>query len=82
MAGFSYTLYLVHMPMLMFLTALLVGETRWLPDAKHIAIALVALLFVIGCAYLVARATEFRTTRVRDRLMGLLPKRSNRVTAG
>jgi peptidoglycan/LPS O-acetylase OafA/YrhL len=82
MAGFSYTLYLVHMPMLMFLTALLVGETRWLPDAKHIAIALVALLFVIGCAYLVARATEFRTTQVRDRLMGLLPKRSNRVTAG
>lgn len=78
MAGFSYTLYLVHTPMLMLLTALLVGESRWLPDAKHIAVALVALLFVIGYAYLVAKASEFRTAQVRDWFMRLLPKRTTR----
>lgn len=74
MAGFSYTLYLVHTPMLMLLTALLAGESRWLPDIRHIAVALVVLLFVIGYAYLVAKATEFRTAQVRDWLMRLLPR--------
>lgn len=43
LAGFSYTLYLVHVPMLMLLTALLAGESRWLPDAKHIAVAMTVL---------------------------------------
>jgi peptidoglycan/LPS O-acetylase OafA/YrhL len=78
-AGFSYTLYLVHMPMLMLLTALLAGETRWVPDARHIAVGLVVLLFVVGSAYLLAKGTEFRTAEVRDWLKQLLPKRAKGV---
>lgn len=74
LAGFSYTLYLVHTPMLMLLTALLAGESRWLPDAKHIALALAVLLFVVGYAYLIAKGTEFRTNEVRDWLRQLLAK--------
>lgn len=75
-AGFSYTLYLVHTPMLMLLTALLAGESRWLPDTKHLAIAFAVLLFVIGYAYVVARATEFRTAHLRAWLTQRLPHRA------
>jgi len=76
LARFSYTLYLVHTPMLMFLTALLPGESRWTPTPRHLATGFGVLLFVITLAYLVAMATEFRTAAVRDWAMQLLPKRS------
>lgn len=81
MAGFSYTLYLVHTPMLMLLTALLVGETRWTPDARHVSIALVVLIFVIGYAYLVAKVTEFRTVEVRNWIKRQLSNRPSTVVA-
>lgn len=73
-AGFSYTLYLVHVPMLMLLTALLAGETRWLPGPRSLMIALPALAVAVGYAYLLARATEFRTNEVRDWVKRLLTK--------
>lgn len=74
-AGFSYTLYLAHMPMLMLLTALLAGDTRWLPDARHLAIGLAVLAFVIVYSYLVAKLTEFRTVEVRNWLKRVLAVR-------
>ena len=64
-ARFSYTLYLVHVPFLVLLTALIAGETRWQPDAHHLLYGLGALLLAIGYAYAVARLTEFRTDTVR-----------------
>lgn len=79
MAGFSYTLYLVHVPMLMLLTGLLLGADRWLPTVPHLAVGLAVLLFVIGYAYVVAKATEFRTDEVRSWLIRILPKRTNDV---
>jgi peptidoglycan/LPS O-acetylase OafA/YrhL len=64
-ARFSYTLYLVHVPFLVLLTALLAGNTRWQPVARHLVYGLGALLLVIGYAYAVASVTEFRTDAVR-----------------
>jgi|SRR3984957_14003480 peptidoglycan/LPS O-acetylase OafA/YrhL len=64
-ARFSYTLYLVHVPFLVLLTALMAGETRWQPDARHLLYGLGALLLSIGYAYGVASLTEFRTDKVR-----------------
>jgi peptidoglycan/LPS O-acetylase OafA/YrhL len=78
-AGFSYTLYLVHVPMLIFLTALLAGESRWQPDAKHLAIGFPLLPLVIGYAYVVAKCTEFRTAAVRDWAMRVFMKRGKVV---
>ena len=66
LSGFSYSLYLIHTPLLMFATGCLAGETRWLPDLPHVAMAVAALALVIGFAFLLARATEFRTAAVRD----------------
>jgi peptidoglycan/LPS O-acetylase OafA/YrhL len=80
MAGFSYTLYLVHTPMLMLLTALLVGDSRWWPNVRHTTIGLGVLAFVVGYAYLVARMTEFRTDEVRNWLLRRLPERAGSTT--
>jgi len=64
-ARFSYTLYLVHVPFLVLLTAVMAGETRWQPDARHLLYGLAALLLAIAYAYGVASLTEFRTDKVR-----------------
>lgn len=81
MAGFSYTLYLVHVPMLMLLTALLAGDHRWLPDLSHTAIGLAVLLFVIVYAYAVAKLTEFHTDEVRGWIKQRLRKPSTHEAA-
>jgi len=64
-ARFSYTLYLVHVSFLVLLTALIAGETRWQPDARHLLYGLAALILAVGYAYAVASLTEFRTDTVR-----------------
>jgi peptidoglycan/LPS O-acetylase OafA/YrhL len=63
---FSYTLYIVHMPVLLFLTALLVGDRLWSPtDIPHHVTALAVLAVVVLYAWIIAMFTEFRTDRVR-----------------
>ncbi len=61
LARFSYTLYVVHMPFLLLLTALAAHDTRWLPDPRHLLYALALLLFTLVYAYIVALFTEFHT---------------------
>jgi peptidoglycan/LPS O-acetylase OafA/YrhL len=65
-AGFSYTLYLVHVPFLTLLAAFIVHDHRWKPTWAHLGIALCLLLAATGYAYLLASVTEFHTERVRD----------------
>jgi peptidoglycan/LPS O-acetylase OafA/YrhL len=65
-ARFSYTLYLVHVPLLVLLAALLGADVRWQPDIRHLLYGLPVLLLVIGYAYGVASLTEFRTDKVRS----------------
>lgn len=67
-AGFSYTLYLFHTPLLMLLAALLVGDSRWFPSMPRMAVALGCMALTIALAYLIARLTEFHTAAVRDRI--------------
>ena len=74
-AAFSYTLYLVHIPLLMLLTGLLAGETRWLPTPAHLAVAFACLFAAILYAYAVASLTEFRTGPVRQWLEARLLQR-------
>jgi len=70
---FSYTLYVVHMPALLFLTALFAGYGLWSPtDIRHHAMALAILATVLVYAWIVARFTEFRTDRIRRWVENLL----------
>jgi peptidoglycan/LPS O-acetylase OafA/YrhL len=72
MAGFSYTLYLVHVPALMFISAWLVGRGRWQPDAAHIAIVAALGICALAYASAIGQLTEARTGAVRSRVIAAL----------
>ena len=71
-AGFSYSLYVLHFPLLLFLRAWLSPRERWQPDAAHLiyglAIGFIALLF----SWLVALGTEYQTGAARNALSEFL----------
>lgn len=76
LARFSFTLYVVHMPLLTLLTSVTVHDQRWQPNAKTVLAALCMLLCTLGYAWLIAMLTEFRTDRVRrwlERSFGMQP---------
>jgi peptidoglycan/LPS O-acetylase OafA/YrhL len=66
LANFSYTLYVVHLPLLVFLRACLIPDRPWLPDLPHIGLALLIGIGTIAYAWCLARLTEANTDSVRD----------------
>ncbi len=64
-ARFSYSLYALHMPLLLLISAWILGDNRWLPTAAHFACALLFLLIALVYAYTIASLTEFQTDRFR-----------------
>ncbi|MEO7028970.1 MAG: acyltransferase [Acidobacteriaceae bacterium] len=64
-ARFSYTLYLVHLPLMLLLAGFLIHNSNWLPNALHLLTGIAVLIVVIGYAWVVATFTEFRTDAVR-----------------
>jgi peptidoglycan/LPS O-acetylase OafA/YrhL len=82
LAGFSYTLYLVHRPALNFIAAWLVPRQRWQPDPAHIAIVTAIGICTLAYAFAVAQFTECRTGAIRPRLMavfGIQPESNSRL---
>lgn len=65
LARFSFTLYVTHVPLLVLLAAWAERDRRWAPDAAHLLLATGLLSLVLGFAWAVAWATEFRTDSVR-----------------
>jgi peptidoglycan/LPS O-acetylase OafA/YrhL len=72
LARSSYTLYVVHVPFVALMTALLSGGSRWVPDTQHIFKALAILAVTLLYAHLVASLTEFRTDSIRLWIEGRL----------
>jgi len=81
LASFSYTLYLIHLPILTFIHAGVIGSwSLWVADPWHIALgALIALAATVAVAYPMARMTERRTEEVRSRLAQALGVQSRRA---
>jgi peptidoglycan/LPS O-acetylase OafA/YrhL len=76
-AGFSYTLYATHYPVVAFCQAALVGEHRWAPSPSRVLLAVVlGLSIVVLYAYPLARLTEARTDHVRRWLERHAPLRA------
>jgi peptidoglycan/LPS O-acetylase OafA/YrhL len=75
-ARFSFTLYVAHTPILLFLVAVLAHDTRWVPGVKSGSLALVVLAVVVAYAWLLASVTEFKTDRVRAWLEGKVMRRT------
>lgn len=70
LARFSYTLYVAHMPLCVLLAALIVGDSRWWPTGAHLAGGVGVFGVLVGYAYALAWATEFKTARVRGWIEG------------
>lgn len=65
LAGFSYTLYLTHMPLLFFFRTSLASHPRWQPDALHLLYGCGIALVVLAYSYAIYWLTESRTGWVR-----------------
>jgi peptidoglycan/LPS O-acetylase OafA/YrhL len=68
LARFSFTLYAGHMPFLVLLASLVVGDVRWVPTLPHFLMALGPMAAILIFAYLLAYCTEFQTDKIRVRL--------------
>jgi peptidoglycan/LPS O-acetylase OafA/YrhL len=65
LAGFTYTLYLVHFPIIVFFSAACIRAERWDPTATHVLAAMSLGLGILAFSYLLARVTERKTDSVR-----------------
>ena len=64
-AGFSYTLYVLHFPLLLFIRARWQQSFRWQPDMMHLAYGSCIIACVLLYAFGIARITESNTAAVR-----------------
>jgi peptidoglycan/LPS O-acetylase OafA/YrhL len=69
LAGFSYSLYVLHMPLLVFLRALLIPDRPWTPDAANLLAAAALCAIAVVYALLLSRPTEAKTEALRGCLM-------------
>jgi hypothetical protein len=81
-AGFSYTLYVVHFPLLLFIRAKWLPTLRWQPDMTHLVYGSFIIASTMLYAFGVSRITESNTTSVRgwvkNRIAGeIAPSHSN-----
>lgn len=81
LANFSYTLYVVHMPVLVFLRAALVTDTPWLPTPRYVSFGVAIASGCVVYAYVISRLTEAKTDLVRGKVMRWLiqPKKQGTV---
>jgi peptidoglycan/LPS O-acetylase OafA/YrhL len=74
LAGFSYSLYVLHFPMLVFLRAWIGSSQRWQPDPAHLFYGALAGLATLTFAWLVSIFTEGRTRTVRTWARNIVPR--------
>ncbi|WP_406699013.1 acyltransferase [Singulisphaera sp. Ch08] len=65
LSGFSYSLYVIHLPILVFLRATLLPRERFQPRFDCIALYLGVLALIVAYAFLFSRATEAKTGQAR-----------------
>jgi len=68
LANSSYTLYVVHLPMLIFLRAWLVRGDPWTPIPEHLLISCGIIGLTLAFAIAVASVTERHTGAIRNAL--------------
>jgi peptidoglycan/LPS O-acetylase OafA/YrhL len=75
-AGFSYTLYATHFPLLFFFRARFIGNHTWNPGWIHFLHGFVLVVVVATIGWAIAQMTEARTATVRRMVMSLLSRPS------
>lgn len=71
----SYTLYLVHFPILCLLSAILVRRNLWQPNLPHLGAGLLIMGMVLVYTLLVWRLTEANTDAVKRAVTAYLSRR-------
>ncbi|MGE3261584.1 MAG: acyltransferase family protein [Bacteriovoracia bacterium] len=70
-AGFSFSLYVVHLPILVFIRALISPIEKFSPSLPNLIVATFIFLFTIACGHLFSLATEANTKRLRNRMKSI-----------
>lgn len=65
LAGMSYTLYLTHLPVLVFICAALLTGERWQPSADRLTVVGLILLVVFLYSFAISTVTEAKTNVYR-----------------
>lgn len=76
-AGWSYSLYLFHMPFLIFLSSVFLRGRQWYPDAPHLVWSFLVMSSVIVYVYSLSIVTERHTNTIRlllNRRLMYLPR--------
>ena len=73
MAGFSYSLYVLHFPLLLLLRAWIVPTPRWQPDLKHLGYGAIVGAVTISFALFVSVFTENKTRVARQWMRKVIP---------
>ncbi len=72
LAGFSYTLYVSHFPLLVLARAIILPGARWQPTAAALAAGAAILSGALLCAFALSRVTEAKTGAARAFLVSLI----------
>lgn len=76
LSNLSYSLYLIHVPVLVFLNALIIRQGgRWQPSGLHLGAGVLVAGAVFLYTYGIWYFTEARTAQVRAKVVSLLSKR-------
>jgi peptidoglycan/LPS O-acetylase OafA/YrhL len=78
LAGFSYSLYIFHMPILVFLRNWLIPGRSWSPDLPSFLKATVIVVSVLIYAFAFSRLTEAKTEPVRRVILGSFVRHRDR----
>jgi peptidoglycan/LPS O-acetylase OafA/YrhL len=73
-AGFSYSLYVLHFPFLLFLRAWIAPWQRWQPDARHLVYGAALGAAALTFAWAVSLVTENQTHAVRSWMRNAIPR--------
>jgi peptidoglycan/LPS O-acetylase OafA/YrhL len=76
LAGFSYSLYVAHFPLLILVRAISANSGGWYPTASNLMIAGVILVGTLAYAIVFSKMTEGRTDRVRNAVLALMERRA------
>jgi len=71
-ADFSYSLYVLHFPFVLFLRAWIVPTDRWQPRGEHLLTAALAALLTLAYAWCISLVTEKKTGAVRRWIRSLV----------
>jgi peptidoglycan/LPS O-acetylase OafA/YrhL len=74
MAGFSYSLYVLHFPLLLLLRAWMVPPQRWQPDVTHLCCGAIVGAVTISFAWLMSIFTENKTRVARLWMRNVIPR--------